>query len=65
VLLYKEIIMCTNEPQIAIDIDTLAREFHEIKHLLSDLNTSVAAIAHSLKSIEQRHSQEIHQFAGN
>jgi hypothetical protein len=57
--------MCTNEPQIAVDIDTLAREFHEIKHLLSDLNTSVAAIASSLKSIGQRHSQEIHPGEGN
>jgi hypothetical protein len=57
--------MCANEPQIAVDMDTLSREFHEIKHLLSDLNTSVAAIAHSLKSIGQRHSQEIHLCAGN
>lgn len=50
--------MCGNNQTLEIDTETVAREFHEIKHLLSHLNESVAEIARSMKRLEQQIDQQ-------
>ena len=39
-----------------IDVETIAREFHTIKHLLHDLNDTAKEIAESLRRIEKQKS---------
>jgi hypothetical protein len=46
--------MCDNDHDhgVELDLHTVYHEFHDIKHLLEDLNESVGAIAATLKKIE-------------
>jgi|WetSurMetagenome_2_1015567.scaffolds.fasta_scaffold1174895_2 hypothetical protein len=44
--------MCTDSRETLVDLETVAREFHEIKHILSDLNGTVTEIARSLRTVE-------------
>jgi hypothetical protein len=54
----KEFSMCVNNHEIGFDLETVAKEFHEIKHLLMRLNESVAKIAESMKRCEQQLAQQ-------
>jgi hypothetical protein len=51
--------MCDDHDHGAeLDLEAVYREFHEIKHLLTDLNKSVGEIARSLQRMEQARAGE-------
>jgi hypothetical protein len=54
--------MCLNDPCIEIDLSTVVREFHEIKHILADLYESVGKIASALTRCENQQTIANHKI---